>query len=108
MKLVIAVVQDNDVNLLMDDLVDNDFQVTKLATSGGFLREGNTTLLMGVEEVRLDECLELIEKNGKKRKTTTSIMNSNAQGPLFNSYPLEIEVGGATVFVLEVDQFLKL
>lgn len=108
MKLVIAIVQDNDVNLLMDDLVEKKFSVTKLATTGGFLKEGNTTLLLGVDEERLEECLSLIEKNGKKRKTTTTFLNSNSQGAMFNSLPIEIEVGGATVFVLEVDKFIKL
>lgn len=108
MKLVIAIVQDNDVNLLMDDLVEHEFSVTRLSTSGGFLKEGNTTLLLGVDESRLDQCLELIESNGKKRKTTTSIVNTGGQGGLFNSFPIEIEVGGATVFVLDVEQFKKL
>lgn len=108
MKLVIAIVQDNDVNLLMDDLVENEFSVTKLSTTGGFLREGNTTLLLGVEEDRLQEAIKLIEKNGKKRKATTTFLNSSIQGSMFNSLPVEIEVGGATVFVLEIDQFFKL
>lgn len=108
MKLVIAIVQDNDVNLLMDDLVEHEYSVTRLSTTGGFLKEGNTTLLMGVQEDGLDKCLELIEKNGKKRKATTSILNQSGHGALFNSFPVEIEVGGATVFILNVDQFLKL
>lgn len=108
MKLLISIVQDNDVNLLMDDLVEKEFSVTKLATTGGFLKEGNTTLLMGVEEDKVQDCLDIIEANCKKRKTTTSIINSNLQGPMFQSFPVEIEVGGATVFILDVDQFIKL
>lgn len=108
MKLLIAIVQDNDVNLLMDDLVEKEFSVTKLATTGGFLKEGNTTLLMGVDEDRVKDCLDIIESNCKKRKTTTSIINTNLQGPMFQSFPVEIEVGGATVFILDVDQFIKL
>lgn len=108
MKLLIAIVQDNDVNLLMDDLVENKFSVTKLATTGGFLREGNTTLLLGVDENKVDECLELIERNCKKRNTTTSFTSSSVQGPMVQSFPVEIEVGGATVFILNVDQFKKL
>ena len=108
MKLLIAIVQDNDVNLLMDDLVDNKYSVTKLATTGGFLKEGNTTLLLGIEESKIEDCLKLIENNCKKRKTTTSFVNSNAQSPMFQSFPIEIEVGGATVFILDVDQFIKL
>lgn len=108
MKLVLAIVQDNDVNMLMDDLVENKFSVTKLSTSGGFLKEGNTTLLLGVEEDKLDKCLEVIEANSKRRKTTTSIINASGQAALFNSLPVEIEIGGATIFILDVDQFIKL
>lgn len=108
MKLLIVIVQDSDVSLLMDDLVDNEFSVTKLSTTGGFLREGNTTLLLGVEENKVKECLGLIEANCKRRHTTTTIINSNDQGPMFQSFPIDIQVGGATVFVLNVDQFLKL
>lgn len=108
MKLVLAIVQDNDVNMLMDDLVENRFSVTKLSTSGGFLKEGNTTLLLGIEEDRLDKCLEIIEANSKRRKTTTSIINASGQATLFNSLPVEIEIGGATIFILDVEQFIKL
>lgn len=108
MKLVIAIVQDNDVNLIMDDLVENEFSVTKLSTTGGFLKEGNTTLLLGVEEDKVQEVLSLIERNGKKRNATTTFLNSSVQGSMFNSLPVEIEVGGATVFVLDVAKFYKL
>ncbi len=108
MKLLIVIVQDSDVNLLMDDLVEQKFSVTKLATTGGFLREGNTTLLIGVEDDKVDECISLISGSCKRRQTTTTITNTNEQGPMFQSFPIEIEVGGATIFVLNVDQFLKL
>lgn len=108
MKLVIAIVQDSDVSLLMDDLVENNFSVTRLSTSGGFLKEGNTTLLLGVEKDKVQDCLDLISANCKKRNTTTTIVNANDQGPMFQSFPIEIEVGGATVFVLDVEQFIRL
>lgn len=108
MKLVIAIVQDNDVNLLMDDLVEKKYSVTKLATTGGFLREGNTTLLLGVDEDKVKDCLDLIERNCKKRKTIKSFVNSAGQGTMMQAFPVQIEVGGAIVFILDVDQFIKL
>ena len=50
----------------------NGFGVTKLATTGGFLRAGNTTLLLGVEEERISEAIEVIESVCKSRKQMTS------------------------------------
>ena len=107
MKLLVVIVQDNDVNLLMDDLVENKYSVTKLATTGGFLKEGNTTLLIGVDEEKVQDCIALIDRNCKKRRSTTFISPST-QRVVMQSIPIEVEVGGATVFVLDVDQFLKL
>lgn len=108
MKLLLIVVQDTDVNILMDDLVDKGFRVTKLSSTGGFLKSGNTTIFMGVEDEQLDECIQIIESNCRKRKTTTAMMNPNMQGAMFQTFPVEIEIGGATVFILNVDQFLKI
>lgn len=107
MKLLIVIVQDRDVSLLMEELVENEFSVTKLATTGGFLKEGNSTLLLGVNKGEVEKCLSIIDENCKKRATTTTIINSNDQGPLFQSFPLDITVGGATIFILDVEQFIK-
>ena len=108
MKLLLVVVQDADVNILMDDLVQNNFGVTKLSSTGGFLKSGNTTIFTGVEDERLDEIFKIIEANCKRRRTTTAIINPGMQAAMFQTLPVEIEVGGATVFVLNVDQFIKL
>lgn len=108
MKLLLIVVQDNDVNILMDELVEKGYRVTKLSSSGGFLKTGNTTIFMGVEEEKLDDVLGIIEKNCKKRKTTTAMINPSMQGAMFQTFPVEVEIGGATVFVMDVDQFLKI
>ncbi|MDO4778044.1 MAG: cyclic-di-AMP receptor [Tissierellia bacterium] len=108
MKLLLAVVQDNDVNILMEDLIENGFSVTKLSSTGGFLRSGNTTIFMGVDDDKMDECFKIIERNCKKRTATTAIVNPNMQGAMFQTFPVEITVGGATVFVINVEQFLKL
>ena len=53
MKLIIAIVQDEDASRLIGHLMNDGFSVTKLATTGGFLRAGNTTLLVGVEDEKL-------------------------------------------------------
>ena len=109
MKLLISIVQDADVNFLMDALTESGYRVTKLSTTGGFLKKWNTTLLIGVEEEKLDEVLSIIEANCKKRNTTTTIINPSAESSLLtNTVPLDISVGGATIFILDVDQYIRL
>ncbi len=109
MKLIIAIVQDEDSSRLLGKLMKNGFGVTKLATTGGFLRAGNTTLLLGVEEERISEAIEVIESVCKSRKQMTSA--TTAIGGMnhgeYSTYPVEVTVGGATLFVLTVDQFMK-
>lgn len=109
MKLLLAIVQDADVNFLMDALTESGYRVTRLSTTGGFLKKGNTTLLIGVEEDKLDEVLAVIEKNCKRRNTTTTIINPSAESSLLtNTVPVDITVGGATIFILDVDQYIRL
>ena len=111
MKLVIAIVQDEDASRLVNQLMKNGFGVTKLATTGGFLRAGNTTLLIGVDDDKLTNVMEIIEKVCKSRKQLTATPSSvSAMGamPGAASYPVEVTGGGATVFVMSVDQFVKL
>ena len=62
MKLIVAIVQDEDAQRLTDALMEAHFGVTKLATTGGFLRAGNTTLISGVEDDQLQKALDLIKK----------------------------------------------
>ena len=111
MKLVIAIVQDEDASRLVNQLMKNGFGATKLAITGGFLRAGNTTLLIGVDDDKLTNVMEIIEKVCKSRKQLTATPSSvSAMGamPGAASYPVEVTVGGATVFVMSVDQFVKL
>lgn len=109
MKLIIAIVQDEDASRLISRLMGEDFRVTKLATTGGFLRAGNTTLLVGVEDERLDAAMQVIEKVCKSRKqiATTPSPISGTTG-VYVPYPVEVTVGGATIFVMDVEQFTKI
>ena len=108
MKLVMAIIQDEDAFHIMDHLGSRGFSVTKLATTGGFLRSGNTTLICGVAEERIPELVEIIEQRCKSRKQITSVntMNVNANES-FAPYPVEVTVGGANIFVLGVEEFKK-
>lgn len=109
MKLIIAIVQDEDSSRLLTGLMNKGLGVTKLATTGGFLKAGNTTLLIGVEDERVSEAVETIEQICKSRKQLTTA-HTNATGVSASGYmpfPVEVTVGGATLFVLNVEQFLK-
>jgi len=108
MKLILAVVQDQDSNKLMNALVDHNFRATKLATTGGFLKSGNTTFMIGTEDIRVDKALQIIKDNCKSRDQLVapiSPMGGNADS--YVPYPVEVEVGGATVFVLPIENFLQ-
>ena len=109
MKLIIAIVQDEDSSKLLSELMKKGFGVTKLATTGGFLKAGNTTLLLGVDDDRVDEAVSIVDSVCKSRKqisTATTSVGGMTHGE-FSSFPIEVTVGGATLFVLTVDQFLK-
>lgn len=106
MKLIVAVVQDQDSNRLSAALTKNDFRATKLASTGGFLRSGNTTFLIGTEENLVDKLLDIIKDNCRSREqmvAPVSPMGGNADS--YIPYPVEVEVGGATVFVLPIEHF---
>ncbi|TCT18138.1 uncharacterized protein YaaQ [Melghiribacillus thermohalophilus] len=106
MKLILAVVQDKDANRLVDALGDKDFKSTKLSSTGGFLKEGNTTLMIGCKDDQVDQALEIIKENCSHREQMVapiSPMGGNADS--YIPKPVKVEVGGATVFVLPVDSF---
>ena len=107
MKLIVAIVQDQDVNALMDSLTEKKYRVTILSSTGGFLKSGNTTLLIGVEDDKVNEVKELVDHNCKTREITTSLLTVTMPGDTFVPYPLEVKVGAATLFVLNVEEFLR-
>lgn len=110
MKLIIAIVQDEDSSRVVSALMEEGLGVTKLATTGGFLRAGNTTLLIGVEDAKVEIALRVIERICKSRRQMTAATSTmmGSAGGAYTNYPIEVTVGGATVFVLPVEQFIKL
>lgn len=106
MKLVITVVEDNDVGFLMESLVENGYQATKLASTGGFLLQGNTTLLIGVQDAQVEAVIDVIRSTCAPRKKI--IPQITPELPTAIGVPVEIEAGGAIVFVIDVNQFWKL
>lgn len=107
MKLVIAIVQDKDSDKLSNDFIEHNIQATKLASSGSFLRSGNSTFLIGIDDQRVDEVLEIIQHVCKKRQkyiTPPVGIDTHVEG-VRNNYPRQVKIGGATVFVLNIEQF---
>lgn len=108
MKLVMAIIHDEDAFHITDMLNERGYSVTKLATTGGFLRAGNTTLICGVDDNRVDELVSIIEKQCKSRKQITSVSSTHVgSADSYVPYPVEVTVGGATIFVLNVEEFKK-
>lgn len=106
MKMIIAIVQDQDSQSLSDILTKNNFRTTKLASTGGFLRAGNTTFLCGVEDERVNELLTLINDTcGNREQVVTPVTPMGGNADAYIPYPVEVEVGGATVFVMPIEQF---
>ena len=109
MKLILAIINFDDANAVTHALTKKGFSSTKLATTGGFLRAGNTTLLVGVDDDRFQAAMDVIEKVCKSRKQIAPSPASMVGMPgSYTPYPIEVVVGGATIFVLTVDQFIKL
>ena len=105
MKLIIAIVNKDDSSSVASAVTKAGFSATKLATTGGFLMAGNTTFLIGVDDGRVDEVIEIIKLHAKKR---TGIVSSAALGTsAYNSFPMEVTVGGATIFVTDIERFEK-
>ncbi|MGI6486386.1 MAG: hypothetical protein GX759_05835 [Thermoanaerobacterales bacterium] len=107
MKLVIAVVQDNDAGRLVEQLTEERFGITKLASTGGFLKNGNTTLMIGVDEKRIEELISIIENICRPRKKVVTPF-PGGPGDSYVPYPIEVSVGGATIFVMDVERFVKI
>lgn len=111
MKLIMAIVNKDDCKTVIKMLMKEGFQVTKLASSGGFLKAGNVTLLCGLHDERVQACLSVIESTCKAKSYTSknltpessSLLNINGTSAM----PCEIVFGGATVFVLNIESSVK-
>ena len=102
MKLITAIVNKEDSSSVCNALTKAGYSVTRLSTTGGFLMAGNMTLLIGTEDEKV-----LIASRCKQRKEVVPSTASYGVG-LTTAYPLEVTVGGATVFVTNVERFEKL
>ena len=109
MKLVIAVVHSEDAGSLVDALTDKDYRVTRLQSSGGFLKQANATVMVGVEEPQVDDVLAVIRETCHSRNQLINPMPPLMEpGEFYMPYPVEVTFGGATVFVIDVARHEKL
>ncbi len=108
-KLVVAIVHSEDAGALVNALLDKEFRATRLQSSGGFLKQSNATIILGVEDADVDEVMGIVRTNCTSRTQVVNPMPPIMEpGEFFMPYPLEVEVGGATVFVLPVERFERL
>ena len=109
MKLVVAIVHNEDAGALVDALLEREYRATRLHSSGGFLKQSNATVLVGVEDERVEDVLGIVRDNCHARTQLVNPMPPIMEpGEFFMPYPLEVEVGGATVFVVPVERFERL
>ena len=106
MKLITAIVNKDDAYSVQTALTGAGFQITRLATTGGFLQAGNVTFMAAVSDERLDEATGLIKEHSHQRKQLIPSTTTYASG-ITNSYPVEVTVGGAVVVVQDIEQFMK-
>ena len=108
-KLVVAIVHNEDAGQLVDTLLEQEYRATRLHSSGGFLKQSNATVMVGVEDAQVDEVLDLIRSTCHSRSQIVNPMPPIMEpGEFFMPYPIEVEIGGATVFVLPVERFERI
>lgn len=106
MKLIIAIVHQRDKQKVSDALLGAGHQFTTVATTGGFMRDGNSTLLIGVQRDKVDEVIDVIRESSASREEFVNQLPPDVLGTgamLMN--PIKVRVGGAIIFVVDVERF---
>ena len=107
MKLIFAIINNDDSHAVQSALTKGGIQATKLASSGEILMAGNTTFMICSEDDKLEEIIEIIRNHSHRSKQF--VPNSASYGiGSYASFPVEVTVGGATVFVTNVERFEKI
>ena len=106
MKLIFAIINRDDCNEVQDALSKEGFFATKFATTGSFLGKGNSTLIIGVEKEKVDNVLDIINKNSKKRVEPHPVATAYGLG-VTATPSVDVTVGGATIFVTDIERFEK-
>jgi uncharacterized protein YaaQ len=108
-KLIVAIVHNEDAGALVDALLEAELRATRLHSSGGFLRQSNATIMVGADDDKVEAVIDVVRAHCTSRTQVVNPMPPIMEpGEFFMPYPLEVEVGGATVFVLPVERFERL
>lgn len=109
MKLVVAIVQDEDADNLVAALLEQSFRVTRIASTGSLLRTGNSSLLSGVQDWEVPRVISIISQVCRRRQQVVVPYSPALEpGLLYLADHFEVEVGGAVIFVLDVARFERL
>jgi uncharacterized protein YaaQ len=107
MKLIIAIVNTDDSSNVQAALTEGGYFVTKLSTTGGFLKKGNTTFFIGTNDDKVEDAIAIIKKQACKRVEKEPTVPPTEMGEFFTPIMVDVLVGGATIFVVDVDRFEK-
>ena len=110
MKMILAIVQDEDAANLLNKLMERHLRATKISSTGGFLRSGNTSILIGVEDDQVQEVLDILRATCRTRKKIVPPAVFSMPGPAAGAllHPVEVEVGGANIFVWDIEQYVRI
>ncbi len=107
MKMILAVIKGDDVKNVTKQLLTEGFQFTTLASTGGFLRTKSTTLLCGMRNERVPAALDILKRFASSKKGSPPGLSTGALGYVATDIPAEFTFGGATVFVMDIEKFVK-
>jgi uncharacterized protein YaaQ len=106
MKLIVAIVNNDDAHFVNTSLTADGFQITKISSTGGFLMNGNSTFLIGVDEKDIDRALEILKTHSKKRVQNVP-MTIPGSTNIYGATDAHVSVGGATVFILDIEKYIR-
>ncbi len=109
MKLIFAVVQGKDADNLRSALLDGGYRTTQINSAGGFLRESNATFLVGVDNDRVPDVLRIVKQTCYTRtQYVNPLLPIMEPGEFYMPNPVEVQVGGAAVFICNVNRYERI
>ena len=105
MKLILAIINRDDSRAVTTNLTKKGFSSTCLATTGGFLMAGNVTVMVGVDEEKVQAVIDVIQEHSHARKQMIPATAAEMGYGYYPSMPVEVTVGGATIFVVDIERF---
>lgn len=112
MKMIFAIVRSSDADHVVRHLSREGYFVTRLSSEGGFLRQGNVTLMSGVQDDQVDRVIEIVKKEcGPHQRVTVNVPHVSESGAIVNyaaAAPMTVELGGATIFVVDITRFERI